>query len=109
MSVVLRDFVKAIHETVIDSIDIETANHLIETLDTMFTALIEKQAIGVDIRAIEEHLPSLLDFILRCQAAYITYKLQKKEDPTPIKDSKARAMKTMKALDQLSGKDYFDS
>ena len=71
----LRDFVKAIHETVIDSLDIETADHLIETLDTIITTLIDKQAEGVDIRVVDVHLPSLLDFILKCLAAYITYKL----------------------------------
>lgn len=107
----LKDFVNAIHDTVIDSIDIETADHLVETLYTMTTTLIEKQSEGVDIRIVEEHLPAILDFILKCLAAYITYKLQKKEDPTPIKESKEKAMKVLKNLDKLSGKneDYFDS
>jgi hypothetical protein len=45
--------VKAIQETVIDSIDIETADHLIETLDTIITTLIVKKSEGVDIRVVE--------------------------------------------------------
>lgn len=107
----LRDFIRAIQDTVIESIDIETADHLLETLDTMFTTLILKQSEGIDIRIIEDHLPSLLNFILKCQAAYITYKLQKKEDPASITLSKERGNKCLKMLDKLSGKeaDYFDS
>jgi hypothetical protein len=48
---------------------------------------------------------------LRSLAAYIAYKLQKKEDPAPIKASKERAMKVLKNLDKLPEKevDFFDS
>ena len=40
MADLLKDFTKAIKETVIESVDIETADHLIETLDTIFTTMI---------------------------------------------------------------------
>lgn len=42
MADLLKDFTKAIKETVIESVDIETADHLIETLDTIFSTMIEK-------------------------------------------------------------------
>jgi hypothetical protein len=71
----LREFVKAVDEKVIDSVDIETADLLIHSLNVMIDELIKKQEEGVDIRIIEEHLPKITNFILRCQAAYMTYKL----------------------------------
>ena len=40
MADLLKDFTKAIKETVIESVDIETADHLIETLDSIFTTMI---------------------------------------------------------------------
>jgi hypothetical protein len=71
----LREFVKAIDEKVIESVDIETADLLIHSLNVMIDELIKKQEEDVDIRIIEEHLPKITNFILRCQAAYMTFKL----------------------------------
>jgi hypothetical protein len=61
-----KEFVKAVEETVIDSLDIETADLLIHTLDVMVDEMIKKQGEDVDVRAIQEHLPKFTNFILRC-------------------------------------------
>ena len=42
-------FIKAVRETVVDSIDNEYADYLIETLDVIVTELIKKQEEEVDV------------------------------------------------------------
>ena len=105
------DFVKAVKETVVDSLDIELSINLIQTLDIFVTELIKKQDEGIDVSMCKQHLPDLLSFLIKCQTAYMTFKLQKKPIPENIKASKERAMKVMKDLTKLSGsdRDFFDS
>lgn len=60
----LSDFVKAVADAVIPSIDIETSRCMVESLDVMVTELIKKQSEGVDVRAVREHLPKIAEFLL---------------------------------------------
>lgn len=55
---------RAVEETVIPSIDIETSRCMVESLDVMVTELIKKQSDGVDIRVVREHLPKMAEFLL---------------------------------------------
>lgn len=64
VSELLGDFVKAVEDTVIPSIDIETSRCMVESLDVMTTELIKKQSEGVDVRAVREHLPKVAEFLL---------------------------------------------
>mmetsp|Transcript_33001 Transcript_33001/g.50530 ORF Transcript_33001/g.50530 Transcript_33001/m.50530 type:complete len:384 (+) Transcript_33001:1458-2609(+) len=111
----LKDFMKAVEDTVLDSIDLETADHLLETLSTMVEWLVKKKGEGVDVRLIEEYLPQLLKFLLYCNSAYCTYKLQKKIEPQEVKDQKEKVLATIKGLQVLrsgdfeDGTDYLDS
>jgi len=73
--------------------DIETADNLIESLETIVEWCIKKKDEGVDVRMVEQYLPDMLEFILRCESAYITYKLLKKEEPENIKDQKTKITK----------------
>jgi hypothetical protein len=70
-----KDFIKAVKESVLDGIDAETADHLLETLETIINEFIKKQSEGVDVRMCLEHLPDILNFLLRCLTAYNVYKL----------------------------------
>jgi len=68
-------FIKAVKDCVIDSIDIESADFMIESLDTIITELLKKEAEGIDIRMVREYLPDMLNFMLAAQTCYITYRL----------------------------------
>jgi hypothetical protein len=71
----LRDFVTAVKETVVPSIDIESANYLLESLEAIITEVLKKKEEGVDVSIIKEHLSDFLDFLLAAQSAYMTYQL----------------------------------
>ena len=71
----LKEFVKAVEETVIDSLDVETASILVKSLSVMVEEMIKKQSEGVDVQHIQEHLPKFVDFIVKCHGAYVTYKI----------------------------------
>jgi hypothetical protein len=64
VSELLSEFVKAVADAVIPSIDIETSRCMVESLDVMVTELIKKQSEGVDVRAVREHLPKIAEFLL---------------------------------------------
>ena len=49
---ITKDFIKAINDCFIDSIDIETAGYLVETLDVMISEICKKNQQGVDVRMI---------------------------------------------------------
>ena len=68
-------FIRAVRDTVIDSIDIETADNLCESLEVIITELLKKDKDGVDIRMVREYLPDILNFLLKAESCYITYKL----------------------------------
>lgn len=89
---------KAIDDTVIESLDIETANILIQCLTIIVNEMIKKQNEGVDVQHIHQHLPKFVDYILKCHAAFITFKVQRKEDPQNIKDNKSAADALMTSL-----------
>ena len=59
----------------VDSLDVETADHLLETLSTMIEWLIKKKEQGIDVRLVEAYLPNLLNFLLKCESSYIVYDL----------------------------------
>ena len=57
-------------------------------------------------------MPKFANFLLNCQTSFITYKLQKKEEPDDIKEDKKRVEKVMKNLTIISSnpeRDFFDS
>lgn len=92
--------------------DLDTADHLLETMNAIISWTIKKKEFGVDVRMVQEYLPDLLEFLLRCQTAYITYKLLKKDDPEHIKKQIIRTDNLIKDLSKISTdseKDYFDS
>lgn len=60
----LDQLVDTIKVCVIDSLDIETADHLVETLHVFVQWLLKKQELGVDISGVRKHLPDFLDFCL---------------------------------------------
>ena len=51
MSETLENFIKAVKECVIPSIDIENANYLIESLETIIIEVLKKKEEVIDIRA----------------------------------------------------------
>ena len=48
----LSEFVKAVEDTVIDSLDIETASILIKSISVLVEEMIKKQGEGVDVNLI---------------------------------------------------------
>lgn len=112
----LKSFISAIDNHVIESIDIETAHHLLETLDTMVTELIKKQSQGVDVSMCRSYLHRILNYLLRCLAAFSTYKFQKKQEPLLITQQKQRCQKVISDLSSLcssaelkTAANFFDS
>lgn len=55
--------------------DIENANYLIESLETIIAELLKKGQEGVDISMVKEYLKDMLDFLLAAKSAYMTYNL----------------------------------
>lgn len=47
----------AIQDSVIDSLDIELATYLVESLDVMTTEMIKKKKEGLNVSVVENHLP----------------------------------------------------
>ena len=95
--------------------DLETADNLIESIEAIVTWCIIKKDEGVDVRMVEQYLPDLLEFLLRCETAYITYKLLKKDEPENIKDQKVKVNKLIQDLSKIASDyqpeqdvDYFD-
>jgi hypothetical protein len=93
--------------------DLETADNLVESLEAIVTWTIKKKEEGVDVRMVEQYLPDMLEFLLRCETAYITYKLLKKDDPENVKEQKVKIDKLMKDLSKIStesqpDEDFFD-
>ena len=66
----MRLWVATIKDSVLDSLDIETADHLIESLSHFVEMLLKKKADGVDISLAEKHYSDFLDFCLRSLAAF---------------------------------------
>ena len=63
------------------------------------------------MRLIRQYLPKILEFLLKAQSAYMTYKLQKKPDPDNIVEEKKKVEKVIKNLTKLSENpdiEYFD-
>lgn len=81
---VLKDFINAVKDSVIPSMDIESADSLVETLEVMINEMIKKKDEGVDIRTVEPHVRDLLDFLISAQTAYMSFVLQRKPDPENI-------------------------
>lgn len=79
-----ENFIKAVKDTVIPSLDIESANGLVESLGVIIAALIKKQKEGVNIQMINSFTRDILDFLIAAQCSYATYQLQKKEEPENI-------------------------
>ena len=116
-----KSFIDAVDSSVIESIDIETAHHLVETLDTMIRALVKKQSEGVNVEMCRSYLPRILNYLIRCLSAYSTYKLQKKVEPEDIKEQRERCHGVIEELTNLAvdpksepkneegGKSFFDS
>lgn len=56
VKIVLEDFMHAVQDSVVDSLDIETSSVLVETIDVMTTEMIKKRKEGVDISIVQPHL-----------------------------------------------------
>lgn len=98
----LGNFTKAVEETVLDSMDIETANNLVYSLDILLEWLLKKSGEKVDVSAVKPHLAKWSDFVFRILSAYQIYKLQKKKDPEEIVANKAKCRKVMEMINKLS-------
>jgi len=77
----LRDFVKAVNETILDQLDMEMANHLIYTLSIMIDSLIKTQEKGVNIDIAKQYLKDFFYMIIRSIGAYNNFKLVGKVEP----------------------------
>ena len=66
----LEQIIDTMKVCVIDSLDLETADHMVETLHTFIDCLIKKQSEGVDVSIVQQYLPDFLDFSMRCLSAF---------------------------------------
>ena len=60
---------------------------------------------------VREHLPDILVFLLKCETAYITFKLQKKAEPEDVKKQQLKVRSLIKDLSLLTENpdlDFFD-
>jgi hypothetical protein len=109
MAQLFANFIKSLKECIIDTLDIESSNYLLETLDIMLKELVLKKSQNVDTRMVDQYLPDLLNFLLKADCCYITYTLQKKEEPPEVKASREKVKALIVTLDEFGGKDYLDS
>ena len=84
---------------------------MVESLDVIIEWCIKKQEQDVDVRVVRQYLPKILEFLLKAQSAYMTYKLQKKPEPDNIIAEKKKVWKVIKNLTKLSDNqdiEFFD-
>ena len=97
----MKHLFAAIKETVIESLDLEMADHLVLSLSYLVDMLVRKKREGVDCELIKKHCATLLDFILSALAAFQSFKLQRKEEPQSVVKSRDACMQVIRQLAYL--------
>jgi hypothetical protein len=87
---VINDFIKAVETHVIDSLDMELADSLCETLKTIIEMLVIKKEKGLDVSLWTQHNKSVFYFLLRIQGVYSNFKLLGKGDPDHVIEQKKK-------------------
>jgi len=105
----LTDFVDAIDTTVLDSVDLELAEILVDTLDIVTGALLEKKESRVDVSSvISPHLYDFFKMLMRCHGVFQSFKLVGKLEPQNVVDCKKKIVQLMPKLAKLSSDESAD-
>jgi len=102
----------AIKESVLDSLDQETAPLLLYTLDVMCTELVIRKERGVDVSMVHDHLKDMFYFVIRSVGVLNNFKFINKPEPDTIREDKAKADRILGNLQKISDKadvDFFES
>ena len=109
----LSKFIATVNEYVMDALDLELSQILIQTLNEIVSALIEKQDAGLDIKYVARaHLFDMLQMSIKCLGIFQSFKLAGKPDPQNIVESKKLVAELIGKLAQLSDnpdQDYLDT
>lgn len=99
----VNDFVLAVKTAVLESLDLELAGILMETLTRMFDCLIGKQRKGIEVKHLfGEHLQDCFEFVMRSLSVFQTYRIQGKQDPETVAEGKKAATALIPKLQELS-------
>lgn len=98
----LNDFIFAIKECVLDSLDQETAPLLLYTLDVMCEELVIRKNKGVDISIMHEHMKDLFYFVIKSAGVLNNFKFINKPEPDNIRQDKAKAQRILDNLQKIS-------
>jgi len=101
----LKAFVKAVDDVVVHGLDIQLATLLIDTVEEIMDAfMIKRREKDIDFKDfLAPHLYSILIMTIRAQGVFNAFKLDNKEDPDTIIDSKKQCKKILMCLTELSG------
>lgn len=77
----ITEFISSIETHVIESLDMELADQLCETLKTIIDMIVLKKSKGLDVRHWTKHNKSVFYFLLRILGVYSNFKLLGKAEP----------------------------
>ena len=110
---ILQNFIKTVKDQVVDALDLELSEILVGTLNEILSALLAKQAKGVDPKwLIKPYLLDILKMSLKALAVFQSFDLQGKPDPDNVKESKKLIKQIFEQLTELSDEptqSFFDA
>lgn len=77
----IQEFVQSVESHVLDSLDIELADSLVETLKTITEMLILKKEKGLDVSIWSRHSKSVFNMLIKAMAVYSSFRLAGKPEP----------------------------
>ena len=100
---VLKSFMQAIKDHVVDSLDLELAEILIGTLNEIVSSLLERQNAGVSPSwLIRPYLTDIMLSSLKALATFQSFQLQGKQDPDNVIASKKLIKELLGKLTELA-------
>lgn len=103
MDDILKKFMKAVKDHVMDGLDLELAEILVNALNEILSILIKKQSEQVDPSwIIRPHLKDMMLMILKSLAVFQSFMLQGKPDPDHVKEAKKLILQLFDKLTELS-------
>jgi hypothetical protein len=87
---VINNFIKSVESHVLDSLDMELADSLTETLKTIIDMMVLKKTKGLDVSLWTQHNKSIFYFLIRILGVYNNFRLLGKQEPDHIMDQKKK-------------------
>ena len=98
---VIDAFFSIVESHVLDSLDMDLADQLIDSLKQLTDMLILKKESGLDISKWHRHNKSVFYMIVKCLGVYNNFKLLNKQEPEHIVNQKKAALGLLKNMGRL--------